>query len=98
MGRLNKSEPPRPPGYYNSYPTSRRLMTLQPHLCRQSCARVETFRAEMLLFRSAQSGNDVTCLFRKQNEGQNINQRLKLETKETDSIFISFLISFHRLE
>jgi len=51
----------------------------------------------MLLFRSPQSGNDATCLFRKQNEGQNIKQPLKLETKETDSIFISFLISFHRL-
>jgi len=50
----------------------------------------------MLLFRSPQRGNDVPGLFIKQNEGQNINQRLKLETKETDSIFISFLISFHR--
>jgi len=69
-------------------------MTLQLQLCRKSCARVEAFREEMLLFRSSQSGNDVTCLFRKQNEGQNINQRLKLEPKDKGSNFISFLILF----
>jgi hypothetical protein len=69
-------------------------MTLQLQLCRKSCARVEAFREEMLLFRSPQSGNDVTCLFRKQNEGRNINQRLKLEPKDTGSNFISFLIFF----
>jgi hypothetical protein len=80
----------------HSYPTTLRLVTLQLHLCRQRCARVEAFRAEMLLFRTPQSGSDATGLFIQQNEGQNINHRLKLEMKETDSIFISFLISFHR--
>jgi hypothetical protein len=77
------------------YPISRRLVTLQLHLCRHRCARVEIFRAEMLLFRSPQSGNDVIGLFIK-NEGQNINHRLKLEKKETDYIYSSFLISLHR--
>ena len=67
-------------------------MTLQLHLCRQRCARVEIFQAETLLYRSPQSGNDITDLLIKQNEGQNINHRL--ETKETDTILISFLISF----
>jgi len=105
MGRLHKcagmSAYGHSSGECNGWPVSRQetldtTKVIRPRGAWWHCAWVENFRAEMLLFRSPHSGNDVTGLFIKQNEGQNINQRLKLETKETDSIFIYFLIFFHR--